>query len=452
MNPDIEEAIMVDRTWATCAAPAGCDLDDEAGWAGPPPDTKPGRRDLAAAGGGASRSRGVPAVFWRLALAMTASRLGLFVVPFLAYYLARGRGLDAGPLAVVMTGFGCGWAAGPPIAGRVADRFGNRPVIIAGCLAAALAYLGMGSARSVPAMTAWAWAVGLAFDSWRPAAMALLSAEAGTEEQRKRAFTYLYWAMNAGAVVAALGAGVLAVTAGWPWLFRGNAIACAAFAVAARLLIQGHRNRRAAKPPWDRARAPVDWLLLSFTALTVLALAIESQEMYALPLRFAGDGIGPLSYGVIVAVNPFACVVVQPLLQRWLISLPAMWTCAAGMLLTGVGIALTGEGSGLAWFATVSVIWIVGEVALIGPGGSVVTSLAPAGMEAGYAGTWNLAPGLASVIAVVAGSALVRAGGLQLLWQACAAGGVLAAILCALLAGPVAARLRQHSMERGEAL
>jgi MFS family permease len=196
----------------------------------------------------------LPAVFWRLAAVMVPNRLGMFVAPFLTYYLAAGLHLGAGRVAIVMTAFGAGWAAGPPVAGHLADRLGRRGVIVATQVAAAAAYYGLGQARTLPQLAGGAVAVGLLFDGWRAPATAMVYDACAGQAQQARAMTRLFWMQNVGLIGSSVGAGVLAVTAGWQWLFAGNAIASVVFAAASWLAPQPELAD-AAEPAWHHAAA-----------------------------------------------------------------------------------------------------------------------------------------------------------------------------------------------------
>jgi Major Facilitator Superfamily len=382
---------------------------------------------------------GLPKVFWRLVITLVPGRGLACLYLTLAYYAARGRHLDASQVAVVLAAFGAGWAAGPPVAGWAADRAGPRNVIIAGNIAAWAAYIAAGMARSAAALAAGAAVVGLVFDMWRPAAQSLLATAAVDEIQRKRCMTLLTWMINVLLTVATLAGGVLAAYAGWGWLFVASATGAAAFAALAWLLLPPDRLRRNARAP-RRGTLATDPLLWAFTALTLLILTAAQQSVVALPVRFAGTGIGPLGYGLIAAVNPLTVAVLQPLAQGWLVRLPAVPLCAAGMALIGTGIAVTGAGTGLAWYAGTSVIWTFGEIAAAGLAPAIVASIAPPGQAGAYLGTWGSTLGLSTLTAAVAGAAVIRAGGLPLLWACCAAVGLAAGVGCACLSRPVAAR------------
>jgi hypothetical protein len=257
--------------------------------------------------------------------------------------------------------------------------------------------------------------------------------------QRKRCMTLLTWMINVLLAVATLGGGALAAYAGWGWLFATTATGAAAFAALAWLLLPRDRPQRPVPAP-RRGGLATDPLLWAFTILTLLILTAAQQSVVALPVRFAGTGIGPLAYGLIAAVNPLTVAVLQPFVQGWLVRLPAVPLCAAGMALIGAGIAVTGTGTGLAWYAGTSVIWTLGEIAAAGLAPAIVASMAPPGRAGAYLGTWGSTLGLSTLTAAVAGAAVIRVGGLHLLWACCAAAGLVAGIGCACLSRPIAAR------------
>jgi MFS family permease len=379
---------------------------------------------------------GLPSLFWRLTVAMTFRGIGEFVLPFEAYYLAVARHLSAGHVAIVMVGFGAGWAAGDLLGGYLGDKLGGRALIIWSSAASVAAFCALAYARSVPDMIAASCAIGVTFDACRPAAQALLAQASDTEEQRKKCMLLFYWAINVSAAVSCVGGGLLAVTVGWDWLFLGNAAGMAACGVAAWILVPPHQRqdvrdrREATRRRIPRGAPRVDWLLVAFTAVTLVWLTVYSQTLYGLPVRFAGDGIAPVGFGVIAAVNPATVGVLQLALQRWVVRLPAVLTCACGLVVTGFGVAITGAGSGLAWFLGASVIVVVGEILFYGPAQAFVAELAPAGKEGSYLGIWGSTIGLSTLIAAVVGGAVISIGGLPLLWDACAVAGIAAACVC----------------------
>jgi hypothetical protein len=385
---------------------------------------------------------GLPAGFWRYAAVTALMRAGMFISFFLAYYLARQLRLDAVQVAVAVAAWGAGWALGDPVAGWLANCAGARAVIVSGGLLAAAAYLTAPLARTFGGVVVIAAVIGFVQDTWRPAVTGGVAAAATGKAQRERALSVLAWIMQAAAITAAVAGGLISARFGLVWLFPANAAAAAlAAVVAATMPVTQMRPRR------DReavAGDPVALILLgAFTVLTVVALAAEQLESVTLPVRYASLGIAPTATGLIMAVNPASCAVIQPLIQRWLTSLPAAVVCAAGMALLGVGMAVTGSGHTTAWFMATSLIWVTGEVLLITGGQFLVTAIAPPDKFHGYLGTWQASFGSSVFVAGVAGAALIHAGGLHLLWMSCAAAGLGSAALCACLASPIALRARR---------
>jgi Major Facilitator Superfamily len=167
-------------------------------------------------------------------------------------------------------------------------------------------------------------------------------------------------------------------------------------------------------------------------------------------VRFAGDGIAPVGFGLIAAVNPATVGVLQLAAQRWLVRLPAALTCSCGLVVTGAGVAITGVGSGLRWYLSASVIVVVGEILFYGPAQAFVAGLAPTGRQGSYLGIWGSTGGLSTLIGTAAGGAIISIGGLTLLWEACAVAGAAAGCACVPVARR-AARRRPRELAAGPA-
>ena len=82
---------------------------------------------------------GLPEPFWWLLLGMLVTRLGTFVVPYLAIYLTTARGATAAQAGTIASLWGVGAIASGPVGGTLADRLGRRATML-GALAAAGAW------------------------------------------------------------------------------------------------------------------------------------------------------------------------------------------------------------------------------------------------------------------------------------------------------------------------
>ena len=69
---------------------------------------------------------GLPRPFWFLWTGVLVTRMGAFVLPYLALYLTQSVGLTAARAGLVMALYGAGGAVAAPLGGFLADRVGRR--------------------------------------------------------------------------------------------------------------------------------------------------------------------------------------------------------------------------------------------------------------------------------------------------------------------------------------
>ncbi len=92
--------------------------------------------------------------YWTLWVGTLVNRIGGFVVPFLALYLTRERGLGTAEAGLVVSLYGAGSIASGPVGGVLADRVGRRPTMLLGLGGGSAAMLALGLAHSLPAIAA----------------------------------------------------------------------------------------------------------------------------------------------------------------------------------------------------------------------------------------------------------------------------------------------------------
>ena len=193
---------------------------------------------------------GLPRVFWLLWVGMLVNRAGGAVFPFLSIYLTRQRGLDAATAGLILGIYaGAGMVAGP-VGGVLADRVGRRATLLAGTSLAAASMLGLGVARSLPALVVLAAFLGFFTDLCRPPLHAAV-ADVVPVGERARAYGLLYWAINLGFSTAAVLAGLVA-SRSFTWLFVIDAVTTLFFG---GLLFLGVPEYR---PAAARSRLPSD--------------------------------------------------------------------------------------------------------------------------------------------------------------------------------------------------
>ena len=382
---------------------------------------------------------GLPPTYWLIWLGTLINRLGGFVIPFLTLYLTTQRAIPVGQAALVVSLFGAGSFLAQLGGGELTDRLGRRPVMLMSYFITPIFMITLGLAQSLALISISTFVVGFFTDLYRPAVGAAI-ADLVPPESRTRAYGYNYWAINLGAAVAPLLAGLLA---GYNYLilFVADAVTTAIFGVI--VLVGMHETRPAEVqhathlPLRERLsqlkRAPV---LLIFSFLTLFFGMIYTQGYVGLPLDMQSHGLGPESYGAAIAVNGFVIVLVtipfSNLVKNW----PRFEIMAAAAVLLGLGFGFTALSSNLAWFALSVAIWTLGEIAATSVAPAIVADLSPIDLRGLYQGIFGAAWGLAYFVGPLVGGWVYENVGSDTLWIGCLIVGILVAFCYFALRAP----------------
>lgn len=152
---------------------------------------------------------GLPREFWWLWTSTLVNRLGAFVSTFMALYLTLDRGYSATYAGLVASLYGLGGVASSIGAGVLTDRIGRRPTLLIAQSATAASVALLGFVHDPVSIAAVACLVGAASNASRPAVQAMM-ADIVRPEDRVRAFSLNYWAINLGFAVSSMAAGFIA--------------------------------------------------------------------------------------------------------------------------------------------------------------------------------------------------------------------------------------------------
>jgi MFS family permease len=225
----------------------------------------------------------------------------------------------------------------------------------------------LSTARSLWAIVAAVFVLGLFADMYRPASMAAV-ADLVDEDHRQRAYALQFWAINLGFSIASVAAGVL-VHHGYGLLFVLDAATTFAFGMVALRFVP--ETRPESDGPRARAADPLrllrsDRLLLVATLLVLGYAVLYIQAGVTLPLAIKDAGLSAGIYGFVIAINGVVIVIGQPLsltlLERW----PRSRTLPIGIALVGAGLAATGLCDRPWQFRLTVVVWSIGEIATAG--------------------------------------------------------------------------------------
>src|SRR5574340_1203377 len=345
--------------------------------------------------GGFSRLRaGLPREFWLLWIGTIVNRLGGFVIPFLSLYLTSQRGVAVARAGLIVALFGAGSFAAQLVGGELADRLGRRPVLLMSLLGAPPLTLAVGFSRNLVLTAALTAMLGFFTDLYRPAVNAAVS-DLVPAKTRPRAFGYMYWAINLGAAVAPVAAGLMAHI-NYTLLFIGDAVTTLAYGLIVLSQIPETQPREAGHaariPLSDRlGQLGQEPVLLVFTLLTLLLGLIYMQGIVTLPLDMQKHGLGPSDYGLASAANGILIILVTIQLSRLIMKWPPFAAMGVSALALGAGFSMNMWATALPAYVIAVLVWTVGEIIGAAVAPTIIANLAPVERRGLYQGVYGSA-------------------------------------------------------------
>jgi MFS family permease len=364
---------------------------------------------------------GLPSAFWWLWVGTLVNRAGAFVLPFLAFYLTDELDLTPAFVGLVLGTFGFGSIIASLLGGVLADRLGRRPVLLVSQLSTAATLVVLGLTTAPPAVLVLCGVLGLTSNTSRPAFSAMTT-DIVAPDDRVRAFSLNYWAINLGFAIAPVLGGLLA-RSGYLALFLVDAATTLVFAVLVFLRVpESHPTLGAPRSATSGSMADVlrDRVFMSFVLLSFGFAVVFMQHLSTLPVQMDDDGLSPAQYGTIIALNGALIVLVTVPLTRWLQRYARAHVLAVSSIFVGLGFGATTWASTPTEYALTVVVWTVGEVIGASVGPAVVADLAPATLRGRYQGVFGFSFAAASLVAPLAGGATYDRLGGPVLWTGCA--------------------------------
>jgi len=374
---------------------------------------------------------GLPPTYWLIWLGTLINRLGGFVIPFLALYLTAQRAIPVSRAALIVSLFGAGSFIAQLMGGEMTDRLGRRPVMLMSFFITPIFMITLGFAQDILLISIATFVVGFFTDLYRPAVGAAI-ADLVPAESRTRAYGYNYWAINLGAAIAPLLAGLLAER-NYVILFVADALTTALCGLVVFLGIRETRPVEAhhashatfSERVQQLQRAPI---LLIFTLLALFFGLIYTQGNVTLPLDMQAHGLGPQQYGTAISVNGFLIILVTIPISNMAARWRRFETMAVSAILMGLGFGFTALAANLPLFALSVIIWTLGEIAATSVAPAIIADLSPVELRGLYQGIFGSAWGLAYFLGPLTGGWIYDHLGSDTLWIGCLMLGVVLAI------------------------
>jgi MFS family permease len=388
----------------------------------------------------ASLVEGLPRTYWLIWTGTLINRLGGFVIPFLALYLTTQRAIPVSQAALMVSFFGAGSFIAQLTGGELTDRLGRRPVMLMSFFITPIFMVALGLAQDLILISLCTFIVGFFTDLYRPAVGAAI-ADLVPPESRTRAYGYNYWAINLGAAVAPILAGIVAKYFDYLILFVADALTTAIFGFIVLLGIHETRPAEAHHSAHISLRERLSQLkrapiLLMFSFITLFFGVIYTQGYVTLPVDMESHGLGPEQYGTALAVNGFLIVLVTIPVSNMAARWPRFETVAISAFLLGLGFGVTALATNLPLFALSVAIWTLGEIAATSVGPTIIADLSPIKLRGVYQGIFGAAWGLSYFIGPLAGGWIYEHWGSNTLWVGCLVLGIVIAICYLALSAP----------------
>ncbi|MEV3856130.1 MFS transporter [Streptomyces sp. NPDC050095] len=373
---------------------------------------------------------GLPREFWWLWTSTLVNRLGNFVVVFLALYLTASRGFSAAYAGLVASLMGLGGVIAALLGGVLADRLGRRPTLLGAQLASGATVAVLAFVQDPVGIAVTGFALGVASNASRPAIQAMM-ADIVPPEDRVRAFSLNYWAINLGFAVSSVYAGFL-VAQSYTLGFLVEAGMTFVCALLVFFKVKESRPTSMAVPGGTKSAVTMGTVLrdgrfMLMVGLSFLVAVVFTQSSVGLPIVMGEKGLGSADVGLVAAVNGVIIVALQIPLTRLIQHRDPGRLLTFSSLLIGFGFALTAFAGSVATYALTVVVWTLGEMVNAPTQSGLVARLAPAEGRGRYQGVYTTSWSAAALVAPLAGGWVIDSAGAGWLWAGCAVLGAVTA-------------------------
>ncbi|MER5942154.1 MFS transporter [Streptomyces sp. NPDC001928] len=373
---------------------------------------------------------GLPREFWWLWTSTLVNRLGAFVATFMALYLTLDRGYSASYAGLVAALYGLGGVVSSIGAGVMTDRLGRRPTLLVAQASTAVSVAVLGFMHHPVAIAGVAFVVGAASNASRPAVQAMM-ADIVRPEDRVRAFSLNYWAINLGFAISSMAAGFIAEVS----YLAGFLIEAGMTAVCAVVVFVKLPESRPVRAETEKAEEEVglrtvlrDRRFMAVVGLSFLVALVFQQGSVGLPIAMGDAGFSPADYGLAIAVNGVLIVALQIPVTRFIDRRDTRKILIVSSLLAGYGFGLTAFAGSVGVIALTVCVWTLGEMLNAPTQTGLVVRLSPAQGRGRYQGMYTLSWSVAALVAPLMSGFVIDRFGAEWLWALCAVTGTAAAI------------------------
>ncbi|WP_345952637.1 MFS transporter [Mucilaginibacter sp. PAMB04168] len=358
---------------------------------------------------------------WFLALVLLVNRSGTMVLPFMTIYCTQQLHFTIAQAGVVMSMFGVGSLVGAFLGGKITDKYGFYDVQFSALISGGLLFLLLGFQTGFWSVCIITFILSVCNDAFRPANSTAV-AHYSTPQTRTRSYSLNRLAVNLGwAFGGALGGFLASVN--YHLLFWVDG--CTNI-LSGLLLLKLMPRTAVVKSITAKVKgytkgtsAYKDGIYLLFLLLTVL-FSISFFQLFTMqPVFYKTQWhFNETIIGMLMSVNGLLIIAVEMVLVHKLDGKKhALTYIALGVMLTGIGFAITNLLPGFLWSALIVVLFItMGEIMSMPFTNAFWISRATSENTGQYAALYSMSWSTAQIIAPALGSVLINYNGYAFLW------------------------------------
>jgi MFS family permease len=252
---------------------------------------------------------------------------------------------------------------------------------------------------------------------YRPAVAAAV-ADLVQPDDRPRAYSLLYWAVNVGASVAPILGGVIA-THGYLTLFVADAATTFLYGLIVwKALPETQPAQRHVAGGGLRLVLKDRRFVLACALLTMLSV-VFFQSFTILPLDVRAHGISAAGFGGLIAANGMLIVLLQPFVGDLIRRRSRFGMLGVASILIGTGFGMNALVGTVPWYLAATAVWTLGEILYSPAGPSLAADLAPIELRGRYQGVLSMTFSVGFFLAPLIGGWTAGVFGFPTVWIAC---------------------------------
>jgi MFS family permease len=373
---------------------------------------------------------------WIIAIVQFFTSFGFSIcVPFLALYFYEERGLSMTLVGVIILAAGLSSAISQAFAGALSDRFGRRPILLAGTLGSIFLYSGLAVLIGISAPV---WAIAIAYiagrsvlTTTRPVISAMV-ADFTSREKLTEAYGILRIGANIGWAAGPAVGGYLATSLSYGWLFGVPALTGGIVSLIIFLFLREPERTLSSRAGFRDMLPPAgNRAFLVFVAVSLVLFIVMGQMASTLSI-FAVDRVGfsKAQYGLLLTLNGLIVIFFQYPMTIALRRLAKFQALILGSLLYMVGYLSFGWITQFEWALGAMAIVTAGEIIHSPVTLSVIGELSPPDQRGRYMGFFGLSETIGIATGPLFGGIFLDAfpSDLRLVWAPIAAVALIAAV------------------------